>query len=66
MAGLNLPVVAVDTLYSNHEATVIGMHRKFYRKMHRIAHKAVYNFIKDNKLGKERVGRYEIMISIDG
>ena len=51
MAGLNLPVVAVDTLYSNHEATVLGLHRKFYQKMKRIAHDAVYKFIKDNKLG---------------
>ena len=66
VAGLGLPVVAIDTLYSNHEATVLGLHRKFYQKLRRVAHGAVLKFIKENGLGACRDGRYEITISIDG
>ena len=66
MAGLGLPTVAIDTLYSNHEATVLGLHRKFYEKMRTVAHNAVVKFIRENRLGACKNGRYEITISIDG
>ena len=41
VAGLELPTVAIDTLYSNHEATVLGLHQKFYQKIRTVAHDAV-------------------------
>ena len=41
MTTVGLKRVSVDTIFSNHQSHVLGLHRKFYEKMKKIVHEAV-------------------------